>query len=127
MTLSRRRVFLDICILSRACPPEIPRAHGIAWTPLKAAPLKIYVSSKPSMVSPPARQPAEEVANAREGDVVVETEAAADEAAAEDVEEKTETEEEEAVNESERLELCDAVGDKLRATWHLKFLAHIAV
>ena len=43
------------------------------------------------------------------------------------MEEKTETEEEEAVNESERLELCDAVGDKLRATWHLKFLAHIAV
>ena len=94
---------------------------------MKAAPLKIYVSSKPSMVSPPARQPAEEVANAREGDVVVETEAAADEAAAEDVEEKTETEEEEAVNESERLEPCDAVSDKLRATWHLKFLAHIAV
>ena len=68
------------------------------------------------MVSLPAQQPAEEVENAREGDVVVETEAAADEAAAEDVEEKTETEEEEAVNESERLELCDAVGDKLRAT-----------
>ena len=79
------------------------------------------------MVSPPARQPAEEVANAREADVVVETEAAADEAAAEDVEEKTETEEEVAENESERLELGDAVGDKLRASCHLKFLAHIAV
>ena len=79
------------------------------------------------MVSPPSQQPAEEVENAREGDVVVETEAAADEAAAEDVEEKTETEEEEAVNETERRELCDAVGDKLCATWHLKFLAHIAV
>ena len=94
---------------------------------MKAAPLKIYVSSKPSMVSPPARQPVEEVANAMEGDVVVETEAAADEAAAEDVEEKTETDEEVAVNESERLELGDAVGDKLRASCHLKFLAHIAV
>ena len=57
----------------------------------------------------------------------METEAAADEAAAEDVEEKTETEEEEAVNESERLELCDAVGDKLRASCHLKFLAQVAV
>jgi len=57
----------------------------------------------------------------------VETEAAADEAAAEDVEEKTETDEEVAVNESERLELGDAVGDKLRASCHLKFLAHIAV
>ena len=94
---------------------------------MKAAPLKIYVSSKPSIVSPPAQQPAEEVENAREGDVVVETEAAADEAAAEDVEEKTATEEEEAVNESERRELCDAVGDKLSATWHPKFLARIAV
>ena len=79
------------------------------------------------MVSPPAQQPAEEVEDAREGDVVVEAEAAADEAAEEDVEEKTETEDEEAVNETERRELCDAVGDKLRATWHLKFLAHIAV
>ena len=64
---------------------------------MKAAPLKIYVSSKPSMVSPPAQQPAEEMENAREGDVVVETEAAADEAAAEDVEENTEMDEEVAV------------------------------
>ena len=94
---------------------------------MKAAPLKIYVSSKPSMVSPAAQQPAEEVEDAREGDVVVEAEAAADEAAEEDVEEKTETEKDEAVNETERRQLCDAVGDKLRATWHLKFLAHIAV
>ena len=94
---------------------------------MKAAPLKIYVFSKPSMVSPPARQPAEAVANARAGDVVVETEAAADEAAAEDVEEKTETDERVAENESERLELGDAVGDKLRASCHLKFLARIAV
>ena len=57
----------------------------------------------------------------------METEAAADEAAAEDVEENIETEEEVAVNESERVELGDAVGDKLRASCHLKFLAHIAV
>ena len=79
------------------------------------------------MVSPPAQQLAEEVENAREGDVVVETEAAADEAAAEDVEEKTETEEEEAVNETERRELCDSEVQKLRGTWDLKFLAHTAV
>ena len=57
----------------------------------------------------------------------MEAEAAADEAAEEDVEEKTETDKEVAVNESERVELGDAVGDKLRATRHLKFLAHIAV
>ena len=94
---------------------------------MKAAPLKIYVSSKPTMVSPPAQQPAEEEEDAREGDVVVEAEAGADEAAEEDVEEKVETEEEEAVNETERRELCDAVGQKLRASWNLKFLTHIAV
>ena len=79
------------------------------------------------MVSPPAQQPAEEVEDAREGDVEVEAEAGADEATEEDVEEKADTEEEEAVNETERRELCDAVGQKLRATWGIKFLAHIAV
>ena len=57
----------------------------------------------------------------------MEAEAGADEAAEEDVEEKMETEEEETVNETERRELCDAVGQKLRATWNLKFLPHIAV
>ena len=65
--------------------------------------------------------------DAREGDVEVEAEAGADEAAEEDVEKKMETEEEEAVNETERRELCDAVGQKLRAAWNPKFLAHIAV
>ena len=57
----------------------------------------------------------------------METKAAADEAAAEDVEEKTETEKEEAVNETARRELCDAEGQKLRGTWNLKFLAHTSV
>ena len=121
VTSPRRQLFLDICILSSACPPELPRAHGIAWTQLKAAPLKIYVSLKPTMVSPPAQQPAEQEEEAREGDVVVEAEAE------EDVEENVETEEEEAVNETERRELCDAEGQKLRGTWNLKFLAHTAV
>ena len=127
VTSPRRQLFLDICIISNACPPELPRSHGIAWTQLKAAPLNIYVSSKPTMVSPPAQQPAEQEEEAREGDVVVEAEAGADEAAEEDVEEKVETEEEEAVNETERRELCDAEGQKLRGTWNLKFLAHTAV
>ena len=40
------------------------------------------------------------------------------------MEEKVETEEEEAAYETERRELCDAEGQKLRGTWNLKFLAH---
>ena len=79
------------------------------------------------MVSPPAQQPAVEEEEAREGDVVVETEAGANEATEEDVEEKVETEEAEAAYETERRELCDAEGQKLRGTWNLKFLAHTAV
>ena len=79
------------------------------------------------MVSPPAQQPAEPEEEAREGDVVVEAGAGADEAAGEDVEERVETEEEDAAYETERRELCDAEGQKLRGTWNLKFLARTAV
>ena len=57
----------------------------------------------------------------------MEAEAGADEAATEDVEEKVETEEEEAAYETERRELCDAGLRKLRGTWNLKFLADTAV
>ena len=57
----------------------------------------------------------------------MEAEAGVDEAAEEDVEKNMETEEDEAVNETERRELCDAEGQKLRGTWNLKFLAHTAV
>ena len=57
----------------------------------------------------------------------MEAEAGADEAAEEDEEENVAMEEEEAVNETERRELCDAEGQKLRGTWNLKFKAHTAV
>ena len=57
----------------------------------------------------------------------MEAEAGADEAAEEDVQENVETEEEDAAYETERRELCDANGQKIRGTWKLKFLAHTAV
>ena len=66
------------------------------------------------MASPPARQ------------LSWETKAGADEAAEEDVEEKVDPEQEEAKYETVRRQLCDAEGQKLRGTWNLEFLAHIA-
>ena len=79
------------------------------------------------MVSPPAQQPTEQEEEAREGDVVVETKAGADEATDADVEEKVETELEEAAYETERRELCDAAEKQLRGMWNLEFLARTAV
>ena len=79
------------------------------------------------MVSPPAQALAQEEEEAREGDVVVQAEAGADKAAKEDVEEKAETEEEEAAHETVRRGLCDAEPQKLRGTRHVKLPAHTAV
>ena len=79
------------------------------------------------MVSPPAQTLAQAEEEAREGDVVVQAEAGADKAAKEDVEEKAETEEEEAAHETVRRGLCDAEPQKLRGKSHLKFPARTAV
>ena len=79
------------------------------------------------MVSPPARALAQTEEEAGEGDVVVQAEAGTDKAAKEDVEEKAETEEEEAAHETVRSGRCEAEPHKLRWTRHASFAAHTAV
>ena len=63
----------------------------------------------------------------RDGDVVLESHAGADETTEEDVEEKVDTEEKEAAYDTVRRELCDAEVQKFRGTWKLEFLAHTAI
>ena len=72
---------------------DVHRSHRIARIPLKTAAPKIYVSSTPTMVSPPTQQPAVEEEEAREGDIVMETKAGAEEASEENVEENDEGDE----------------------------------